>query len=90
MKKGILKHNDSNEVATGSKRKQLGWGDLTFYEFPNIMGDNPGVSEGVAIEISWKHTSKHTVGVEYYEFIKQNRPRRRRKHLIMSSGARDT
>ena len=65
-------------------------GDLTILEFPNILGDNPGVSEGVPLSIGWKPTSESCVDVDLYEFMRQNRPRRKRKELVIKSGARDT
>src|SRR6056300_1734340 len=85
--KSIMKKEDS-----ASSKKNLGvqFGDLVIYEFPNILGDNPGVSEGVPLSIGWKHNSKNVVGVDYYEFLRQNRPRRRRKELVIPSAARDT
>ena len=87
--KSILKA-ESDSVATGGSSKELCWGDCVFYEFPNILGDNPAVSDGAPLSIGWKHESESVVAVDYYEFLRQNRPRRRRKELVMSSGARDT
>lgn len=89
MSKSILK-TESDAVETGNSSKELCWGDLVIFEFPNILGDNPGVSEGAPLELGWKHESESVVAIEYYEFLRQSRPRRRRKDLIMSSGARDT
>ena len=69
----------------------LSWGDLEIYEFPNILGDNPGASDGGApITIDWKHEKKSVVGVDYYEFIRKSQPRRKRKELLMSGGQRDS
>jgi hypothetical protein len=66
------------------------FGDLEIFEFPNILGDNPGVSEGAPLSIAWKHESKNVVAVDYYEYLRQSRPRRRRKELVIASAARDT
>ena len=77
-------------VATGGSSNEICWGELTILEFPNILGDNPGVSEGVPLSIGWKPTSESSVDVDLYEFMRQNRPRRKRKELVIKSGARDT
>lgn len=69
--------------------REICWGDLTILTFDNILGDNPGVSEGAPLTIGWKHKTRNVVGVDYYEYLRQSRPRRKRKELIMSSGARD-
>ncbi len=76
----------------GAQQKEVCFGDLVIFEFPNMLGDNPGVSEGAPLTIGWKHEAKNVVAVDYYEFLRQsgNKPRRRRKELVMSSTARDT
>lgn len=66
------------------------FGDLTIYEFKNMLGDNPAVSEGAPLTIGWKHESVDVVAVDYYEFMRNQRPRRRRKDLIIPSTSRDT
>lgn len=71
-------------------KKGVCFGDLVIYEFPNILGDNPAVSDGAPLTIGWKHDSKNIVAVDYYEFLRTQRPRRRRKDLIIPSTARDT
>jgi len=89
--KSILKPDTGiDTVATGGSSKDICWGDIVIFEFPNILGDNPGVSEGAPLTIGWKHESESIVAVEYYEFLRQNHPRRRRKDLVLSSGQRDT
>jgi hypothetical protein len=92
MTPGILKQrSDGDVVATGGgSTNEIVWGIITVFEFPNILGDNPAVSEGAPLTIDWKHNSRRTVGVEYYEFERIQRPRRSRKRLIMKSCARDT
>ena len=92
--KSILKHEGSESSEDKNKEhhhnREVCFGDLEIYEFPNILGDNPGVSEGAPLSIGWKHESKNIVGVDYYEFLRQNRPRRKRKELVIQSAARDT
>ena len=73
------------------KKVEVCWGDLVIYEFPNILGDNPATSDGGApLAIDWKHEHKNTLAVDYYEFLRQTHPRRKRKELLISGGARDT
>jgi hypothetical protein len=73
------------------RRSGICWGDLEIYEFPNILGDNPATSDGGApITIGWKHENKSVVGIDYYEFLRQSHPRRKRKELAISGGQRDT
>jgi hypothetical protein len=69
---------------------EVSWGDLVIMEFPNILGDNPGVSEGAPLTIGWKYDSMNTVAIDYYDFLRQSNPRRRRKELVMKSAERDT
>ena len=65
------------------------FGDLVIYEFKNILGDNPAC-EGAPLTIKWKHNSKNVVAVDYYEYLRQSRPRRKRKELVVKSAERDT
>ena len=86
MPKGILK----KEGAAKEKKEQvLCFGDLVIYEFKNILGDNPAC-EGAPLTIKWKHNSKNVVAVDYYEYLRQSRPRRKRKDMIVKSAERDT
>jgi hypothetical protein len=87
---GTLERSSSFSRIGLDEDRELCWGDLVIYEFPNILGDNPGVSEGAPLTIAWKHENKSTIGLDYYEYLRQNRPRRKRKELIMPSAARDT
>jgi hypothetical protein len=92
MAKSILKIEGEVEHArkVSPLLKRVCWGDLEILEFPNMLGDNPGVSEGAPLTINWQHESREVVAIEYYEYLRQNRPRRRRKDLVMNSASRDT
>ena len=70
--------------------KGVNFGDLTVYEFHSILGDNPAVSEGSPLTLEWKHLSQTTMPIDVHEFVKQSRPRRKRKDLRLNSAARDT
>ena len=53
-------------------RKQvLCWGDLTVYEFPMMLGDNPSVSDGPPLTIDWKHTNEHVFDIDYFEYMRR-------------------
>jgi hypothetical protein len=92
--RSALKRESTDSQAASSSdsdtMKQVRWGDLTVYEFPNLLGDNPAVSEGAPLTIGWKHSSVVVVAIEYHEYLRQSRPHRRRKDMIMSSASRDT
>jgi hypothetical protein len=92
QRSAIKRESNSHEANSSDSDtvKQVRWGDLTVYEFPNLLGDNPAVSEGAPLTIGWKHSSVVVVAIEYHEYLRQNRPLRRRKDMIMSSASRDT
>jgi hypothetical protein len=71
-------------------KKIVSWGNIIVFEFPNLLGDNPAVSGGAPLTIGWNHDSVNVVTIEYYEFMRLKRPRRRRKDMILSSAQRDT
>jgi hypothetical protein len=71
-------------------RKNVRWGDMIIFEFPNQLGDNPAVSGGAPLTIGWNHDTVNSVTIEYNEFIRLKKPRRRRKDLMLSSAQRDT
>jgi hypothetical protein len=77
-------------VSVKNTKRNVCWGEVIVYEFPNLLGDNPAVSEGAPLTIGWKHENVKVVTVEYNEFLRQKRPRRRRKDMIISSAQRDT
>jgi hypothetical protein len=89
-KRSILKKENGQGTGMSGEKKSVCWGDLTVYEFPNLLGDNPAVSEGAPLTIGWMHDSVDVVAIEYHEYLRQRRPRRRRKDMLVSSAARDT
>lgn len=80
----------SSKKKSHKKNKEVAFSDLIIFEFPNLLGDNPGVSEGAPLTIGWKHVTKNVVAVDYYEYLRQSRPRRKRRELVIPSAARDT
>jgi hypothetical protein len=83
--------DDSSSENSLLYRKELLWGDITIYEFPNILGDNPAVQNGSPLTIGWEYESKNVMDINLYEFIRQqSNPRRRKKDLVMKAGDRDS
>jgi hypothetical protein len=92
--KRILKLEPSESRLTESSKqhakKKVSWGNMIIFEFPNMLGDNPAVSNGAPLTIGWNHDSVNVTTIEYNEFMRLKRPRRRRKDMILSSTQRDT
>ena len=66
------------------------WGDITIYEFPNILGDHPGLVGGAPFTIDWTHERKSVVAVDFFEHYRCVNPRRTRKDLLIPAVQRDT
>jgi len=88
--KGEIIDAESSAVSAKFSRKKVNFGDITVFEFPNLLGDNPAVTDGAPLTIAWKHVNVNVFTIEYNEFVKQKRPRRRKKDMILSSAQRDT
>ena len=89
-RKSCLKAEGSSSLSTALSSTSVCFGDLTIYEFKNVLGDNPAVSEGAPLTIGWKHETMNVIALDYYEFLRNQRPRRRRKDLVIPSTSRDT
>ena len=77
-------------VTAPDAEKQVGWGSLVIYEFPNVLGDNPSVTSGPPLMIDWEHKHKNTVGIESHERFRLKTPRRTRRDLMVSGVERST
>jgi hypothetical protein len=89
-RKSCLKTDGSSSLSASTHSPSVCFGDLTIYEFKNVLGDNPAVSEGAPLTIGWKHETMNVIALDYYEFLRNQRPRRRRKDLVIPSTSRDT
>jgi hypothetical protein len=58
--------------------------NLVVFQFPTKLGIHPSIADGAALTLGWKHESKKVIDIDYYEHLRQSRPRRKRKELIMS------
>jgi hypothetical protein len=90
MTKITSREHSSNQARASKRNKCVRWGEITILEFPNILGDNPAVTNGSPITIGWKHQSVNVVDVEFFEFLRQNHPRRSRRELLLKCGDRDS
>jgi hypothetical protein len=54
---------------------------ITIYEFPITIGDNPAVSAGCPITIGWKHQKKETRNLEFYEYVRRSERKADRQKL---------
>jgi hypothetical protein len=76
MKKGIIRTNTSG---SSSLKMCVDFAiEVTIYEFPLQIGDNPAVSAGCPITIGWKPIRKDVRCLEVYEF--QKRVERKKKN----------
>ncbi|KAL7576842.1 hypothetical protein ACA910_013855 [Epithemia clementina (nom. ined.)] len=66
------KDDASESVSSHDGSGNVCWGDVVIYEFPNILGDHPSVSDGgPPLTIGWKPSKRETMNVEYYEYLKE-------------------
>jgi hypothetical protein len=93
-KRSILKsiHQDPKTVTSCKRRgmKIVRWGEMVVFEFPNLLGDNPAVSGGAPLTIGWNHDTVNIITVDDNEIMRLEKPRRRRKEMVLSSTQRDT
>mmetsp|Transcript_24494 Transcript_24494/g.57454 ORF Transcript_24494/g.57454 Transcript_24494/m.57454 type:complete len:169 (+) Transcript_24494:315-821(+) len=91
-KKSILRKDTTAGETSSSSRsrsREVCWGDLEVYEFASILGDNPSAVEGSPLTLSWKLQEKHVVGIDYQEFMRKEK-RRKRRDLYIPGAQRDT
>jgi hypothetical protein len=60
----------------------VGFENITIFEFPMVLGDNPSCSNGAPVCLGRKHTSSHTHSVDIYEFLRKGNRRSRRRLIL--------
>jgi hypothetical protein len=78
VKRGILR----TPASSGRETTPIGVvfaDEITIYEFPIQIGDNPAVSTGCPITIGWKLVRKDTRSMEAHEYAKKSERRQRRE-----------
>ena len=53
--------------------KTVSFNDLEIREYPIILGDNPGCSNGVPITIDWVYAEQEPLDIEEYENLRGSR-----------------
>merc|ERR1712150_355866 len=79
-------HND-NTTDESNNNKSVRWSDLKIQFHPICLGDNPSVTYGPPLSLSWDIISTITISVDEYE---NNREERRENfQLIIPKGLRE-
>lgn len=83
--------HDSFENPEGSEASlttKVIFGNITIYELPMRIGDNPAVSSGAPIRLGGKPVSVWTTDLDSYEAVQVGRRRKKRDELIISARSR--
>jgi hypothetical protein len=77
-------------VNTPMERK-VHWGDVTISQHEIILGDNPAVSSGPPVTISWQAFDTVTLPIDIYEagFAEQPRARRTKEQILIPKQLRE-
>lgn len=77
-----------SEVAKITKIKQskIRFTEVNIRLYNRILGDNPAVTEGPPIQLSWEYTQQDPKSIDEYE--SKRVPRRPRRHLVLNSNTR--
>jgi hypothetical protein len=94
IKVGTQEDSLSNLYESEKSHKSVRWSTIDFYSHEMLLGDNPSVSSGPPLTISWKAHEHHPITVEEYEKFKPVRrrksemlsPRQMREDLLMGAG----
>jgi hypothetical protein len=64
-------------------RRRVRFSTLDVYEFPQILGDHPGVSCGAPLSMSLQHCNHAHLNLAYFEY--RRKPRKANKKALMTS-----
>jgi len=64
--------------------KRVIFDDVEVREYPQILGDNPAVSEGVPLTIMWNYQNRYNMSVDLFEATRKPLRRNGRKNLLLS------
>jgi len=62
--------------------------EIEIREYPQILGDNPAVTDGVPLGLDWDYSNHYKVNLEMYEFTRASVRRKSRKKLMIPSTKR--
>lgn len=68
--------------------KRVTFGKITVVEFPMELGDNPGCSIGVPVQLGWTPLTSTTRSIELFDRLRDERGRRLRKELVLTNQQR--
>ena len=75
----MVDSRSTNSINKDEARRQVRFGEVEIWEFPIVIGDNPGCSSGAPIQIGWIPIGSMTQTVNFYE---QRRGKRKRNLII--------
>ena len=64
------------------------FGDITIYELPMRIGDNPAVSAGAPIRLGGKPLNVWKTDIDSFEAVQVGRRRKKRDEMIISARSR--
>jgi hypothetical protein len=93
----VVTQEDSLNHLYGSEKSPtyfVQWSTIDVYSHEILLGDNPSVSSGPPLTISWMAHEHHPISIDDYEKSKPERrrkvemlsPRQRREDLLISAG----
>jgi hypothetical protein len=83
----IQEMKDKNDQKERKKHTKIQFTDIRIRLYNRILGDNPAVTDGPPIQLSWEYMEKESQSIDDYE---ANRlPRRPRHHLALSNTRRN-
>ena len=74
----------SSNVFESDRRKKVIFDTIEIHEHPYELGDNPSVSDGVPLTISWHCQSKIVFELDYYEIYRPSSERKSKQNLRLS------
>ena len=78
-----LKRRDSNDKGTTKPKRTISFSNLEIREYDLTIGDNPSVSYGPPVQLSWQYSQGETRDLEDYESQKEmDRSRGRRSRRV--------
>jgi len=78
----------SSSPAKYYELKKVFFHEVEIREYPQVLGDNPSVSDGAPVAIAWEFQSQYNVNIDVYEMTRAPMRRKGRRRLLISSKRR--
>jgi len=78
----------SSSPAKHYELKKVFFHEVEIREYPQVLGDNPSVSDGAPVAIAWEFQSQYNVNIDVYEMTRAPMRRKGRRRLLISSKRR--